>query len=439
MTENIHAQNSTALSFSALGVPNSLVESLERMHIKTPTPIQEKSIAPAIAGRDILASAQTGTGKTISYLIPLVLHLLKSNDAKALVLAPTRELAAQVKEGLQALLGQGSALSAVLLIGGEPISKQFFSLKKNPRVIIGTPGRIIDHLDRKTLNLSKATFLVLDETDRMLDMGFTEPLKKIVGHLVETRQTLMFSATMPPSIVNLSQKYLTDPLRISVGSTTQAKSEIQQDTIKLSASGKFTHLLKELDERTGSVIVFVKTKRGAEQLADKLKIQNHSADAMHGDLRQNKRDQIVKAFRNQKNRIMVATDVAARGIDIPHVMHVINYDLPQCPEDYIHRIGRTGRAGSKGFALSMISPEDNDKWRAIHRLMSGEILEGPRMAPSKSRSRSNNGPRSNGPGAARSNAGAPRKFGASGGGKPWIKSDQSSARPSSFVKRAKAN
>jgi ATP-dependent RNA helicase DeaD len=373
-------------NFHALGLPDFLIESLERMHIKTPTPIQAKSIIPALSGKDILASAQTGTGKTIAYLIPLILHLLEFKEAKALVLAPTRELAAQVKEGLRNLLGQTSLLGTTLLIGGEPITKQLFSLKKNPRVIIGTPGRIIDHLDRKTLNLTKATFLVLDETDRMLDMGFTEPLKKIVGHLMPTRQTLMFSATMPPSIVNLSQKYLTDPLRITVGSTTQAVPEIQQDTIKISVSEKYTHLLRELDERTGSVIVFVKTKRGAEQLAVKLKTQNHNVDAMHGDLRQNKRDQIVRAFRNQKSRIMVATDVAARGIDIPHVMHVINYDLPQCPEDYIHRIGRTGRAGSKGFALSMISPEDSDKWRAIHRLMSGEILEGPKVSLRKNNS-----------------------------------------------------
>lgn len=424
-------------NFHSLELPEFLIASLERMHITIPTPIQAKSIIPALTGQDILASAQTGTGKTIAYLIPLILHLLKSKDAKALVLAPTRELAAQVTDGLQKLLGHGhtSALNAVLLIGGEPITKQFFALKKNPRVIIGTPGRIIDHLDRKTLNLSKSTFLVLDETDRMLDMGFTEPLKKIVGHLTEARQTLMFSATMPPSIVNLSKKYLTNPLRISVGSTTQAGPEIQQDTIKLASAGKFTHLLKELDERTGSVIVFVKTKRSAEQLAVKLKTQNHSADAMHGDLRQNKRDQIVRSFRNQKNRIMVATDVAARGLDIPHVMHVINYDLPQCPEDYIHRIGRTGRAGSKGFALSMISPEDNDKWRSIHRLITGEILEGPKVSQKS-----------------RKSSGGPRKFG-SGKSKSWVKSEQSNGssrpwtkaapvagarKPAGFVKRTKA-
>lgn len=358
--------------FKDFNIPTFLLDSLKHLRITTPTPIQLQAIPPALEGGDILASAQTGTGKTIAYLIPLLTNLLEKPHSCALILTPTRELAAQVEDAALQLLGKKPIINTALIIGGASMGKQHEMLQRKPRLIIGTPGRINDHLRRRSLNLKETQFLVLDETDRMLDMGFSEDLDKIVGHLSSQRQTFMFSATIPDSIIKISQKYLQNPQRIAVGSTTQPVAKIDQKTIQTSADQKFSHLVREVEEREGSIIIFVKTKIRAEQISHKLKDQNHKADAIHGDLRQRRRDQVIKSFRNQKSRIMVATDIAARGLDIPHVMHVINYDLPQCPEDYIHRIGRTSRAGAEGFALSLIAPEDNGKWRAIHRLIYNE-------------------------------------------------------------------
>ena len=354
-------------TFASFGLPSFLNESLARMLITTPTPIQDKAIPPGLEGHDILASAQTGTGKTIAYLLPLLTNLSNAPRSTALILAPTRELAAQNVETARALLGR--KFEVALLIGGDSMGKQLSALRRNPRLIVGTPGRINDHLTRKTLNLAETRFLVLDETDRMLDMGFTEALKKIVQYLPKERQTFMFSATMPPSIKTLSLTYLKNPQHISVGSTTEPVLKIKQETLQTSANDKFPCLIKELNTREGSVIIFVKTKHGADRLAEKLSRQNHHASAIHGDLKQRKREEVIRDFRNLKKRIMVATDIAARGLDIPHIKHVINYDLPQCPEDYIHRIGRTGRAGMEGHALSLISPEEGHKWRRIHNLI----------------------------------------------------------------------
>ncbi|MBS0272052.1 MAG: DEAD/DEAH box helicase [Proteobacteria bacterium] len=365
-------------TFTNFDFSPALLESLKRMNITTPTPIQNKAIPPGLEGHDILASAQTGTGKTIAYLIPLLTNLMKDAQSSALILAPTRELAAQIQESARALMGQ--KLNFALLIGGDSMYKQLSSLKRKPRLIIGTPGRIIDHLKRKSLYLDECRFLVLDEVDRMLDMGFSEPLKKIVSYLPKERQTFMFSATMPESIKKLSLTYLTNPEHISVGSTTAPVLKIKQETRNTASADKFPHLLQELEAREGSVIIFVKTKHGADRLAEKLNHKNHHASAIHGDLKQRKREAVIRDFRNLKKRIMVATDIAARGLDIPHIMHVINYDLPQCPEDYIHRIGRTGRAGMEGSALSFISPEDNYKWRQIHHLMHPGKSDGSRMS-----------------------------------------------------------
>jgi superfamily II DNA/RNA helicase len=269
-----------------------------------------------------------------------------------------------------------------LLIGGEPMSKQFHQLKNRPRLIVGTPGRINDHLKRGTLRLNDTCFLVLDETDRMLDMGFGVQLDAINAHLTAPRQTLMFSATMPKNIQKLSAKYLKDPIRIQMGSTEAPAANVTQEHVRVSEGDKYARLLTELDQRSGSVIIFVKTKHGADRLADKLCRDGHEADALHGDLRQSKRDRVIADFRKQDYRVLVATDVAARGLDIPHIEHVINHDLPQSPEDYIHRIGRTARAGAKGSALSFLSPQDGPKWRAIQRLIDPDFKDeerGPRQ------------------------------------------------------------
>ncbi len=355
--------------FEHLGIPGKLVESLKRMQITVPTPIQSATIPIALLGSDILASAQTGTGKTVAYAIPLIIKLTASQHSTALILTPTRELAMQVNQTLNQILGNDSSFRTTLLIGGAPMGKQFAELKRRPQLIVGTPGRITDHLQRGSLVLDKTNFLIIDEADRMLDMGFGIQLDKIAEYLPEVRQTLMFSATVPSNIEKLSKKYLRDPQRISVGSSVLPAPKIKQEIIHTKGSEKFGELLKQLDQREGSIIVFVKTKRGAERLAKELKLKGHSSDAIHGDLQQRRRERVIHTFRAQKSRILVATDVAARGLDIPHVMHVINFELPQCPEDYIHRIGRTGRAGAEGSALCLVTPDEGHKWKAIARLM----------------------------------------------------------------------
>ncbi|MBM3468702.1 MAG: DEAD/DEAH box helicase [Alphaproteobacteria bacterium] len=357
------------VNFDSFSLPDSLLFALKEMSITCPTPVQAATISISIQGQDVMASAQTGTGKTLAYSLPMMARLLAQPNINALILTPTRELAAQVRDTLRLLLGKKPAFNMALLIGGESMGKQFAQLKGRPRIIVGTPGRIYDHLNRGNLNLKHTGFLVIDEADRMLDMGFSVQLDKIAPHLPKERQTLMFSATVPSSILKLSQKYLTDPARICVDSPTKAAPKIKQEIIRTSQEDKFSHLLSELNKRDGSVIIFVKTKRGADRLADKLRRQDLEANSIHGDLKQRQRDRAILDFRNSKVRIMVATDVAARGLDIPHIQHVINYDLPQCPEDYIHRIGRTARAGAEGNALCLICPDDNAKWNAINRLM----------------------------------------------------------------------
>ena len=356
-------------NFEGFGLNSMLAASLVRMNYTVPTPIQAQAIPPALQGRDIMGTAQTGTGKTAAFAIPLVEALLSSPQGSALVMTPTRELGKQIMDIMHQLLGPQSPIKTAFLIGGESMGKQFSQLNRRPRLIVGTPGRINDHLERRSLSLQDTRFLVLDETDRMLDMGFSVQIDRILKHMPAKRQTLMFSATMPANILKLSEQYLHNPERIAVGSTVTPVQNIQQDVIHLSAEGKYDELIRQLGDREGSVIVFVKTKYGTERLAKRLNGAALRADAIHGDLRQSRRDKVISDFRAKKYRILVATDVAARGLDIPHIAHVINYDLPQVPEDYIHRIGRTARAGAKGEALCLVSPEDGKKWNAIARLM----------------------------------------------------------------------
>lgn len=250
--------------------------------------------------------------------------------------------------------------------------KQYADLKRKPQVIVGTPGRINDHLMRGTLNLETVRFLIIDEADRMLDMGFGIQLDQIAEYLPASRQTLMFSATMPPNIERLSKKYLQNPQRISIHASFQPAPKIKQEIVHVSIADKKNHLMKELELREGSIIVFVKTKRRADSMSRELRQLGHNTEAMHGDLTQSRREKVIRAFRAGKSRIMIATDVAARGLDIPHVLHVINYDLPECPEDYVHRIGRTGRADAEGNALSLVSPEDQFKWKEIFKMLNPE-------------------------------------------------------------------
>lgn len=362
-------------TFQEMGLPEALTHTLQHMQFTNPTPIQAEAIPLALQGRDILGSAQTGTGKTGAFGIPLVARILSNPSGSALVMTPTRELATQVMTQLQAMLGRKSNIKTALLIGGESMPKQFNQLRHHPRVIVGTPGRINDHLGRGSLKLDDADFLVLDETDRMLDMGFTIQIENVLEYMAEKRQTLLFSATLPKNIVRISEKYLNDPVRVAMNSNIVVATNIKQDILRINEVDKYSSLISELDQREGSIIVFVKTKYGTEKMAVRLSKDGYSADAIHGDLRQNKRDNVIAAFRNQKYRILIATDVAARGLDIPHIEHVINYDLPQCPEDYIHRIGRTARAGMTGSALNFVTPADKSKWYAIDRLLNPDAYK----------------------------------------------------------------
>jgi ATP-dependent RNA helicase DeaD len=357
------------INFEGFSLSQNLKNSLARMNFTAPTPIQVSSIPLALEGRDILGSAQTGTGKTAAFSIPLVELLSRSKQGSALVLTPTRELANQVIAVIIQLLGKSNPIKAACLIGGESMHKQLGQLKSRPRIIVGTPGRINDHLDRKSLKLSDTGFLVLDETDRMLDMGFGIQIDRILKHLPAKKQTLMFSATLPEEIVRMSAKYLKNPERVSMGATNVPSIKIKQEVIHIKQEQKYQELIKQLQERTGSILVFVKTKHNSKNLAAKLCKEKFKADALHGNLRQSKRTTVMSAFRNKKFTILVATDIAARGLDVPHIEHVINYDLPQVAEDYIHRMGRTARAGAEGSSLSFITNSDREKWNAIERLL----------------------------------------------------------------------
>lgn len=356
-------------NFNQFGLSENLLHALTKMGFKEPTPVQSATIPLAVAGRDILGSAQTGTGKTGAFSIPMIEMLLRHPEKNALVLTPTRELAKQVLDAIHAMTAGKNNMNTAFIIGGEPYGKQFAMLNKKPRIIVGTPGRINDHLNKKTLDLSKTEFLVLDETDRMLDMGFGVQLERIKQHLPKQRQTLMFSATMPQAIIAIANQYLSNPERVAIGETNIIAPKIKQEIMRISHEKKYDEMLSQLHAREGTVIIFVKTKYGTEKMAKRLREDGFTADALHGDLRQNKRERVMQAYRNKKFRILCATDIAARGLDVSHIEHVINHDLPQVAEDYIHRMGRTARAGATGSALSFISPADNRMWREIEKLL----------------------------------------------------------------------
>jgi ATP-dependent RNA helicase DeaD len=355
--------------FKLLKIEEHLKQSLEKNNFKSPTQIQSMAVPVALEGNDILGTAQTGTGKTLAFSIPLINKLILDRNAFALVMCPTRELASQVMDAIKSLISDKINIKTALLIGGESMQKQLRQLGNRSRIIVGTPGRINDHLKRKSLNLSATKYLVLDETDRMLDMGFTPQIEMVLKFVPKDHQTLLFSATLPQNIIRISERYLKNPKRISAGSTSAPIAKIRQETLQVYKENKYDELIDQLLVRKGSILVFVKTKRNADRMVKRLKEEDHSADAIHGDLRQSKRDRVINAFRKGVKRILVATDVAARGLDIPLIQHVINYDLPQVPEDYVHRIGRTARAGSEGSALTFLTPDDRYMWSLISKLI----------------------------------------------------------------------
>lgn len=356
------------MSLFTAGLPSFLLQSLRRMKIETPTNIQSQAIPTILEGKDALITAHTGSGKTLAYLVPIIMRIAHGCNRKVLILAPTRELATQISTVAISCLAD-SDIKVANLIGGQSIVVQLKQLRKNPQIIIGTPGRVYDHIERGSVELSDVSCFVLDEMDRMLDLGFNEQIQEIEKFLTKERQTLMFSATLPPKTMRSAERYLVDHVRICDGQINKPAPKIDHSFEKVSSQDKYQKMLDQITQREGTVIIFVNRKVDAQKIAGRLKDDGIKADSIHGDLRQNVRDRILQKFRDQKIRIMVGTDVVARGLDVKHIQHVINYDLPMCPEDYLHRIGRTGRAGETGSAFSLVGPQDSIKWRAIQRLI----------------------------------------------------------------------
>ncbi len=366
----------TTMTYADMKLSPAVQKSLQTMKFENPTPIQAKAIPIALMGKDVLGCAQTGTGKTAAFGIPLVESLIQDPTSLALVLAPTRELALQIIEVLRKLAANVAHTPSVLLIGGASMRDQYTQLRRNPRIIVATPGRLMDHLRRKSINLAKVKTLVLDEADRMLDMGFAPQLDEILEHLPTERQTFLFSATLPSNIKSLAKRYLHEPESITIGAVSTPVANIKHEIIQTTIKEKNNLLLDQLNAREGSILIFCKTKIKADDIADYLHEYGFSSGRIHGDRSQGQRSASIKAFREQKFRILVATDIASRGLDVPHIQHVINYDLPQVPEDYIHRVGRTARAGATGEAVAFVVPQDRGLWMRIARLNPAWKLQG---------------------------------------------------------------
>ena len=333
-----------------------------------PTPIQVQTIAPAMAGHDVIGTAQTGTGKTAAFMIPIVERLRSWAGAErhpsALILAPTRELAEQTQRWAVDL---GCGLHAAVVVGGVAFGPQVHELRRQPSIIVATPGRLVDHLERKTVSLRDVRILVLDEADRMLDMGFKPQLDRILRGLPTVRQTLLFSATLPPELGSLARTHVRNPVRIEVGRLAAPPSQTTQDVYLVERTHKTPLLLSLIEQNAGSMLVFVRTKHRTDRLARTLRNAGHAAQRLHADRSQSQRREALEGFRGGRYRVLVATDVAARGIDVVGIGRIINYDLPHTVEDYVHRIGRTARAGARGHASSFAAPEEHGQLRAIER------------------------------------------------------------------------
>ncbi|MDP3980314.1 MAG: DEAD/DEAH box helicase [Chlamydiota bacterium] len=352
-------------SFHGLGIAPKLLEILNKNQYTIPTPIQHQLIPHALEGKDLIGIAQTGTGKTLAFGIPM-LQRLAQQYGLGLILVPTRELALQVDEAIQ-IIGRHLGLKTAVLIGGEPIFKQFKRLRMNPSILIATPGRLIDHLEQKSVKLDPVSILVLDEADRMLDMGFAPQINKILVHVPSKRQTMLFSATMPKEIVSIAAKHMKLPVRVEVAPAGTMAEDVTQELFFVDKPNKLNLLGKVLSEYRGSVLIFTRTKFEAKRLAGNIRGMGHSATEIHSNRSLPQRREAMQGFRVGKYRVLVATDIAARGIDVSGIELVLNYDLPDNPEDYVHRIGRTGRAGLVGHAISFAAPHQRGDVRSIER------------------------------------------------------------------------
>jgi ATP-dependent RNA helicase RhlE len=354
--------------FSELKLSRALEQQLSDANFITPTPVQAAAIPPALEGRDVLATAQTGTGKTLSFLIPLIERMpAGAKGTTALVLLPTRELAMQVLEAWRNLTqSQGTA---VLVCGGLAEGPQLAAIRRGPRLIVATPGRLEDYLSRRLVNLSGVKILVLDEVDRMLDMGFKPAIRRIAEVLPRDRQTLCYSATLSPEIREVAQNYLRDPVRIAIGPVLKPSPNVELRSFEVPVEKKQELLEHLLGESDGSFLVFVRTKHGADRVARRLSRAGHSATQIHGDRSQSQRSAALRSFAQGHHRVLVATDVAARGIDVADVAHVVNFDMPREAEDYVHRVGRTGRVKSRGVASTFASPDEAQALRKMERVL----------------------------------------------------------------------
>ena len=365
------------MNFNDLGLNARMVSRLEARGLTKPTPIQTKAIPHALQGRDILGIAQTGTGKTAAFGIPLVVTLSKRPEkaapksARGLILAPTRELANQIADNLRGLT---SDLRIMLVVGGKSINAQAQKLSRGTDILVATPGRLIDLMERRAVDLGKTRFLVLDEADQMLDIGFVHALREIAPKLAKDRQTMMFSATMPKAMAQLSRDYLSDPLRVEVSPPGKVADKVAHSVHFVPKEKKQDLLIDLLDaHRDDRTLVFSRTKRGAERLTKQLEKVGFAATSIHGNKSQGQRDRAIAAFKSGSVRVLVATDVAARGIDIPGVGYVYNYDLPNVPENYVHRIGRTARAGKTGRAVAFCAADEMGELKAIEKTLGTRI------------------------------------------------------------------
>jgi superfamily II DNA/RNA helicase len=442
------------MTFEALGLNPAIVKAIEESGYKEPTQVQSQAIPAALQGRDLMVSSQTGSGKTAAFMIPALHHLAQTRgevggktpnqqtqaarakgerprfrpaQPKVLVLTPTRELALQVTTATEKYGAHLPGVRAVSILGGMPYPKQMQLLARNPEILVATPGRLIDHMASGKIDFSELQILVLDEADRMLDMGFVEDIEHILAATPETRQTMLFSATLDGVVGKMASRITRDPLVIQITSATARHENIQQRLHFVDDLSHKNRLLDHLlrDTTIDQAVIFTATKRDADTLADRLTIAGFAAAALHGDMHQGARNRTLQSMRRGQLRVLVATDVAARGIDVPTITHVINYDLPKFPEDYVHRIGRTGRAGRNGTAVSLVNHQENFNVRKIERFTKQsipvDVIEGfepkrtaapsrPGYKPGDNRGRAKPGQRSFAkPGAGHAKPGAPRR------------------------------
>ena len=368
----------SANPFSALGVSAEVLRALDELGYEEPTPIQTAALPAMIAGRDVVGSAATGTGKTAAFAIPIVQGVTKNGGIQALVLAPTRELAVQVAEAIHTY-GKHLQVTVLPIYGGQDISRQLAGLRRGVQVVVGTPGRVLDHIRRKSLDLSQVRYVILDEADEMLDMGFIEDIDAILSETPSERQTALFSATFPPRIRQLADRHLRNPERLAVKQPVLETPLVRQVAYVVPRPHKLEALGRVLDlESPTSAIIFCRTRTEVDELTEALAVRGYRPEALHGGLGQPQRDRVMSRFREGVADLLIATDVAARGLDVEHVSHVINYDIPQSPEVYVHRIGRTGRAGREGTAITLVQPREHRLLRGIERVV-GQTVESARI------------------------------------------------------------